>query len=88
MTPRRRKVLKALSLLPAAGVSRRMIFEVMDKPMQDELISLENEGYVICSLMENGRTIRLSPILEHLVRWAFFRHKKTAGNFLRGFIFS
>lgn len=84
VTPMRKKVLKILSLLPNAGVSRRMIFKVLGKTMQDELISLENEGYVMCEIIGGKRITRLTPILQNLVRWAFFDTEKDCGDFMNG----
>ena len=85
ITERRKKVLKSLSLLPIEGVSRRLFLETLSPSMQDELISLENEGYVMRDLSKSGRTItRLSPILQSLIHWAFFETEKDCGDFLEG----
>ena len=84
ITNSRKKVLKALSLLPFEGVSRRLIFDVLGKSMQNEIISLENEGYVMQDVMEGRTVTRIAPILQNLVRWAFFKKEKDCGEFLEG----
>ena len=72
MTDLRKKVLKALSLLPVEDVSRRLVLETLPPNMQDDLIRLESEGYVMKDISQGGRTItRLPPILQTLVKWAF-----------------
>lgn len=85
MTELRKKVLKALSLLPSEGVSRRLVLETLPPDMQDELIRLESEGYVMRDVSQSGRTVtRLPPILQTLVQWAFFETEKDCEDFLEG----
>lgn len=72
MTDLRKKVLKALSLLSAESVSRRLVLETLPPNMQNDLIQLEDEGYVMKDVSQGGRTItKLPPILQTLVKWAF-----------------
>ena len=75
----RRKVLNSLALLPPEGIPRRLFFDITaNQEMQQELINLENEGYVIIEHTLNKNIMRLHAIIRKVILDLFFNKNHNA----------